>query len=108
MENKGKNTSNAELFYKLRNAEIQMADSLIFITRAMQLIFVMLAIAAGIALDQFIDHWMIALAAAAILVTSIAAIFVIYFALPATADEFFEGPEELEEIATQENWRLPD
>jgi hypothetical protein len=107
METK-KDTTDAELFYALRNAEIEMASSLIFLIRTVQLMWLILTIAAAVALYEFIDHFAIALCASGILVTSIAAIFVTYFALPASVDEFFESPEDLAAIAKQEKWRLPD
>jgi uncharacterized UPF0146 family protein len=41
-----RNTDNAELFYSLRNAEIQMADAIICLGRAVIAIFMLLALGA--------------------------------------------------------------
>ncbi len=101
-------TTNAELFYSLRNVEIQMADAIICLGRAVIAIFMLLALGAATFLYEFANHWMIALSCSAILATSLGAIVLLWFLLPASVDELFEDDETQAETAKQESWQLPD
>jgi hypothetical protein len=101
-----RNTDNAELFYSLRNAEIQMADAIICLGRAVIAIFMLLALGAATFLYEFANHWLLALSCAAILAASIGGIVLLWFLLPASADELFEDDEIQAAKAKQESWRL--
>lgn len=103
MENK--ETTTAELFYVLRNAEIQMADTIICLGRAVMLIFTLLGFGAAAFLYEFANHWMLALCCGAILASSIGAIVLLWFLLPGDADELFEDDESAMIRAQQERWR---
>lgn len=77
----------AEMFYTIRDTQLDLADSVVQLGRILIGILLLNGCAFALMLYQWVSHSMLAPICAALLVTTLAAVFWTWYALPEDIDE---------------------